>query len=94
MRYYDFALVNGGETIAAVLSVAPANLGAAWSWIAGLVTDANRPGCVVRITDEAGEVVVMVGLDATRRLGGYESSLTVKLESTDVYGTPVAARLH
>jgi hypothetical protein len=67
MEHYDFAVLRGDETIAALRSIALSDPSAAWSRVAELAENVDEPGCRIRVTNGAGEVVVLVGIAAARR---------------------------
>ena len=65
MEQYDFAVLKGAETIAATRSALP-DPRAAWSRVAELAENVDEPGCLIRVTNEAGEVLILVGVAAAR----------------------------
>ena len=67
MERYDFEVLKGDETIAAARSVALPDPRAAWPRVAELAKNVDEPGCRIRVTNEAGEVLVLVGVAAARR---------------------------
>jgi hypothetical protein len=66
MEQYNFAVLKGDETIAAIRSIALPDPSAAWSRVAELAKNVDEPGCRIRVTNEAGDVVVLVGIAAAR----------------------------
>lgn len=67
MEHYDFAVLKGDQTIAATRSIAVHGPRAAWSRVVELAKSVDQPGCRIRVTDEAGDVVILVGIDIARR---------------------------
>lgn len=67
MEYYNFAVLKGDETIAGARSVAIPDPNAAWSRVVELAKSIEQPGCRIRVTNEAGEVVILAGVNAARR---------------------------
>ena len=67
MEYYDFEVLKGNETIAAARSVAILDPRAAWSRVAELAKKVEEPGCRIRVTNEAHEMVILIGITAARR---------------------------
>ncbi|MGO4870720.1 MAG: hypothetical protein ACLPGW_08935 [Roseiarcus sp.] len=67
MDHYKFDVVKDDRTIAATQSVALWNLRAAWPRIAELAKAIDEPGCRIRVTNEAGEIVILVGVASARR---------------------------
>ena len=66
MEQYDFAVLRGDETIATARTVALPIPSAAWSRVAELARNVDEPGGRIRVTNAAGEVVVLVGIAAAR----------------------------
>jgi hypothetical protein len=67
MQRYDFEVSRGGEMIAADRSILLRGTRAAWPRIAKLATTFDAPGCLIRVKDEAGQTVILVGADSARR---------------------------
>lgn len=66
MHRYDFTVLNGDDTIAAAYSIALPNSRAAWPQVTELADKFDGPGCRIRITNEVGEVVILVSVAADR----------------------------
>jgi hypothetical protein len=60
--YHRFDVVKDDRAIAASQSVALRNVRAAWPRVVELVSSVDQPGCRIRVTNEAGEVVILVGV--------------------------------
>jgi hypothetical protein len=67
MQRYDFEVVKGDETIVAARSVALPDLRAVWPRIAELARKVEEPGCRIRVTNDAREMVILIGISAARR---------------------------
>lgn len=67
MKVYDFEVLKDGAVIAAKQSVALPDLSAAWPKIANLARAFNEPGCKIRVKDEFGGIVILIGVVALRR---------------------------
>jgi hypothetical protein len=67
MTLYDFELLNDGAVIAASRSIALPDLAAAWPKIGQLARTVSEPGCKIRVKDEAGGIVILVGVASARR---------------------------
>jgi hypothetical protein len=67
MEHYDFAILKHDDEIMAVQSITLPEPSAAWPRVAKFAQDVGEPGCLIRVTNEAGEVVVLVGIAAVRR---------------------------
>ncbi len=66
MEFYDFEVRKGDETIAAARSVALRDPSAAWPRIADFAKNVAEPGCRIRVTNEAHEIVILIGIAAAR----------------------------
>jgi len=67
MQRYDFELIKDDRTIAAQRSVMLRNTKAAWPKIAKLANAVYTPGCLIRVKDQSGETVILVGVASARR---------------------------
>jgi hypothetical protein len=67
MQRYDFEVLKGHQTIAAERSIMLRNTRAAWPRIAKIATAVNTPGCLIRVKDESGATVILVGVTAALR---------------------------
>ncbi len=67
MHVYDFEVLKDGAVIAATRSLALADIRAAWREIARLAQRHDKPGCKIRVKDEAGRIVILTGVAAVRR---------------------------
>jgi hypothetical protein len=77
VRLYDFEVPRDGEVVVAQ-SIALTNLSAAWPRIAKLAQTFDRSGCRIRVTDEAGGIVILVGVATGRRLVEIGSAAQVE----------------
>ena len=67
METYDFEVLRGDETVAAVHSIKLPNSKAVWPQVAELAKQVYEPGCRIRVTNRSGEMVILVGVAAARR---------------------------
>jgi hypothetical protein len=67
MQSYDFEVLRGDETIVAERSVKLRNTRAAWPRIAKLANSNHVAGCLVRVKDQTGATVILVGTSSARR---------------------------
>ena len=72
MECYDFEVLKGDEIIASVRSVALRSTRTAWPRIAELAKNAAAPGCRIRVTNQSGEIVILVGVALKSRPGNRE----------------------
>jgi hypothetical protein len=63
----DFEVLRGQETIAAERSIMLRNTRAAWPRIAKLAMAVTIPGCLIRVRDQSGAMVIVIGVAAALR---------------------------
>ena len=64
MNIYNFNVLNRDETVAAIQSVILGNSRAIWPKVAELAWSVGEAGGQIRVTDRAGSVVVLVGVNS------------------------------
>lgn len=69
MQVYDFEVLKDGAVIAAKKKFALPDPRAAWPQIAKLARKFDEPGCKIRVKDEAGGIVILIGVAALRLFG-------------------------
>ena len=67
MCVYDFEVLKDGAIIAAEQAIALPDASAAWPKIAELTKTFDQPGHKIRVRDEAGGIVILIGVAALRR---------------------------
>jgi hypothetical protein len=67
LQSYDFEVLKGHETIAAERSILLRDTRAAWPRIAKLAMTVTIPGCLIRVKDQSGAMVILVGVAAALR---------------------------
>ena len=67
MQLYDFEVLNGDEIIAAEPAVALCDTRAAWPKIAKIARRITRPGCRIRVREQSGETIILIGAVAAQR---------------------------
>jgi protein-disulfide isomerase-like protein with CxxC motif len=67
VEHYDFEVLEGDKAIAAVWSVALQNPKAIWPRIADLAREVYAPGRKIRVTNQLGEMVILIGVAAALR---------------------------
>jgi hypothetical protein len=67
MKHYDFDVVRGGTIIVAERSIVLPELAAVWLKIAELARAVEEPGCKIRVKDQAGRNIILVGVAVARR---------------------------
>jgi hypothetical protein len=67
MMRYHFDVLSGENIVAAERSVALPCPTAAWPWIARIAKKAHPPNRRIRVTDQSGETVFLVGIALARR---------------------------
>ena len=67
MPHYDFEVLRDGAAVVASHSITLPNLAAAWSRIAHLARTIDGVGHKIQVKDEAGGIVILVGIATARR---------------------------
>jgi hypothetical protein len=67
VQRYDFEVMEGDETVAAERSVELSSPTAVWSRIAELAKALYAPGRTIRVRNQLGEMVVLIGVAAALR---------------------------
>jgi hypothetical protein len=67
MHLYDFEVLRDGAVIAARRAIGLPDTRAAWPEIARLAKSFDEPGCKIRVLDEWGRIVILIGVVAARR---------------------------
>ena len=67
MHPYDFEVLRDGAVIAARRAIRLPDTRAAWPEIARLAESFDEPGCKIRVLDESGRIVILIGVAAARR---------------------------
>jgi hypothetical protein len=67
MQSYDLQVLEGDETVATVRSVELPNPTALWSRIAELAQAVHAPGRTIRVTNQLGEMVILIGVATALR---------------------------
>ena len=66
MGIYDFEVLKDGKVIAANQAIALPDARAAWPKVAELAKTFNEPGHKIRVRDEVGGIVMLIGVVALR----------------------------
>ena len=67
MGIYDFEVLKDGAVLAMEQTVALPDTSAAWSKIIELAKTFDEPGHKIRVKDEAGGIVILIGVATVRR---------------------------
>jgi hypothetical protein len=67
MGIYDFEVLKEDAVIAAKQTIALPDTSAAWPKVAELAKTFDEPGCKIRVRDEAGGIVILIGVVTLRR---------------------------
>jgi len=71
MQLYEFEVLRGEEVISAEPSVLLHNTKAAWPKIARLAKSIKLPGCCIRVREQSGETIILVGVAVAMRYADY-----------------------
>ncbi len=67
MHLYDFEVLRDGAVVSAERSVWLADPRAAWPEVARLARRHDEPGCKIRVKDETGRIVILIGVASALR---------------------------
>ena len=82
MGIYDFEVLKDGAVIAAEQTIALPDTSAAWPKIAELAETFGEPGHKIRVRDEAGGIVILIGVTTLRSCAnGVSTGLRPHLQS-------------
>jgi hypothetical protein len=70
MQFYDFEVLKGEEIISAEPSVPLLDTRAAWPKIAKIAMKITLPGCRIRVREQSGETIILIGATAAQRYAG------------------------
>jgi len=75
MAVYDFEVLKEDAVIAAKQTIALPDTSAAWPKIAELAKTFDEPGYKICVKDEAGGIVILIGVVALRRYDAVPSGI-------------------
>jgi hypothetical protein len=73
VKLHDFEVLKGDRVVSARRSVVIGDFKDAWPMITEMAMTTKEAGCRVRVTDETGAIVVLIGVAAARL--SYEPAL-------------------
>jgi hypothetical protein len=65
--YYHFEVLRGDDVIAAERSVALESSRAAWPKVIDMAKGLDQPGCRIRVREQTGGTIILIGASAARR---------------------------
>lgn len=68
MEQYDLEVLDHGVKVLVAREVLMADSRAIWSWIAGVAKRIEKPGRLIRVTNSAGKIIILVGVATAIRL--------------------------
>ena len=81
MRVYEFEVLKDGAVIAAEQAIALPDTSAAWPKVAELAKTFDEPGHKIRVRDEAGGIVILIGVAALHRCAKVSSGVLQHLHA-------------
>jgi hypothetical protein len=72
--FYDFEVLRSDEVIAAERSIPLYSPKAAWPKIIKLAKSVKAPGCRIRVKEQSGETIILVGVAAALRYSDFDFS--------------------
>jgi hypothetical protein len=67
VQLYSFEVLKGEKVISAEPSVPLYDSRAAWPKIAKIAKKINAPGCRIRVKEQSGETIILIGASAAQR---------------------------
>jgi hypothetical protein len=67
MQYYDFEILQGDDVISVERAVALDDSRAAWPKVIGMASALDAPGCRIRVREQEGDTIILIGATAARR---------------------------
>ena len=92
MGVYDFEVLKDGAVVAAKQTIALPDTRAAWPKIAELAKTFHEPGHKIRVKDETGGIVILIGVVTLRRSANSVSSGVLQQLHVGLSGTISEAR--
>ena len=92
MGVYDFEVLKDDAVIAARQTIALPDTSAAWPKIAELAKTFDEPGHKIRVKDEAGGIVILIGVATLRHSMNAVSTSILQHSQLGVPGTVSEAR--
>ena len=71
MQLYQFEVLRGEDVISVEPSVPLYNTKAAWPKIIKMAKSINLPGCRIRVREQSGETIILVGAAAAMRYADF-----------------------
>ena len=71
MQLYKFEVLRGEEVIAVEPSVPLYNTKAAWPKIIKMAKSINLPGCRIRVREQSGDTIILVGAAVAMRYADF-----------------------
>jgi hypothetical protein len=75
VELYDFEVLKGEEVIAAERSIPLFSPKAAWPKIIKLAKSVSLPGCRIRVKEQSGETIILVGAAVALRYSDFDFSI-------------------
>jgi hypothetical protein len=67
MQRFDFEVLKDNQTIMSERSIMLRDSASAWARIAKLAATVHVPGSLIRVKDQSGDTVILVGVASARR---------------------------
>ncbi len=71
MQFYQFEVLRGEDVISVEPSVPLHNTRAAWPKIIRMAKSLKLPGCRIRVREQSGETIILVGAAAVLRYADF-----------------------
>ena len=68
MDHYDFAVLKDEASVVVARGVPLHSSKAAWPRVAAIARAVHAPGSSIRVTDQSGDMIILIGVVAARRI--------------------------
>ena len=79
MEHYDLEVLDHGVRIVVAHGVELPDSRAIWSRIHGIAKRINKPGLMIRVTNSAGRIIILVGVATALRLWAEMSGVLPRM---------------
>jgi hypothetical protein len=88
MQQYRLDLLIGNETIAPAQLFMLPDLSMVWSTIGAIASNIDEPGHLIRVSNEVGEILILVGVTTARRhlvVSPYKKAVGFTVTDSNVF---------
>jgi len=91
MQLYQFEVLKGEEVISAEPAVPLQNTKAVWPKIVKLARSINLPGCRIRVREQSGATIILVGVAVAMRYADFNFGTLTSISGLEAgsFSTPL-----